>query len=150
MPATTTHDMNCPRRARAHDDAATRLSDAYNLHLIAKEYDAIGRFFAVALEDGRGDGVLYETRRDAVRHQRHDEARYVFVRIGPANMTICEAASLLFTQRKLYERGMRMADRDHRAGGRVLIPRLTVEDQLAQMRQIVYGTRPTNLVLPPN
>ena len=145
----TAHDMNCPRRARAHEDAAARIADAYNLHLIAGGTDAaVGHFIACAMVDGRSDGVLYDTRREAVRHQRHNEAQYVFIRIGPANMTACEAASLLFTQRKLHQRGMRLTDRDHRAGGRVVIPRLTVEDQFAQIRQILTGSAPTNLILP--
>lgn len=150
MPATATvvHDMNCPRRAAPHSDPAKRVADSVNLHLTAGGYDAIGRFMAVQFADGCGDGVLYDSRRDAVLHQKHNEAYYVFVRIAPSNMTPCEAESLLITQRALYERGMRLNDRDHRAGGRVVIPRLTCEDQMAQLRQIVFGTRPTNLVFP--
>lgn len=140
--------MNCPRRDKPHSDAAKRIADAHNLHLVAGSYDAIGRFIAVTLQDGSGGRELYDSRRDAVVHQKHDEARYVFLRICPASMTTCEAETLLITHRGLYARRMGLTDRDHRAGGRVVIPRITVEDQLAQVRQILTGSAPTNLVWP--
>jgi hypothetical protein len=43
-----------------------------------------------------------------------------------------------------------MLDRDHRAGGRVIIPRLTAEDQRASVLSILTGSRPSNLILPSN
>ncbi|MEU9022337.1 hypothetical protein [Actinomadura sp. NPDC048394] len=142
------HDLNCPRKDSPHEDAAKRTADTYNLHRSALGIDAVGQWFAVRLQDGDSDGELYESKRDAVRHQHHDEQWYAFVRIAPCSMSTCEAASFLRTNRAAYDRGMRLADPDHRAGGRELIPRLTVEDQRAQVGALLGRCRPTNLILP--
>lgn len=145
------HGLNCPHNGRQHSDAAKRLSDQYNLHLIGSGTAAAhGRIFAASLADGRSDGVLYDSMGDAVLHQRHNERDYAFVRIGPASMTACEAESTLSGMRKSRGRGIGEPDRDHRNGGRVLIPRLTIEDQRAQVASILHGTAPSNLILPRN
>lgn len=142
------HDLNCPSQDGPHSDAAKRTADTYNLHQAAIGADAIGQWFAVALSDGDSDGELYETKRDAVRHQRHNEQRYAFVRIVPSSMSTCEASSFLATNRAAHDAGMRLADPDHRAGGRELIPRLTVEDERARVGALLGRCRPTNLILP--
>lgn len=150
MSGVTPHDVNCPHRDRDHDDAAKRCSDQYALHLIGAGQDAVGSWFAVALADGRSDGVLYPSKRAAVRHQHHNEFRYAFIRIGPASMSVCEAAEYLATNRALYDKGLRLPDPDHRAGGLDMIPRLTAEDQRNQVASILSGGRraPSNLLLP--
>lgn len=145
---TVEHDLNCPHRGGRHSDAAHRVADTYNLHRAAAGLDAVGQWFAAALADGTSDQVLYASKRAAVRHQRHNEQFYAFVRIAPCSMSPCEASSFLATNRALYDRGMRMADPDHRGGGRELITRLTVEDQMAQVAAILGRGRPTNLLLP--
>lgn len=141
------HEPSCPHRDR-HPDAAKRVSDQYNLHLIGAGFDAAGKVFAASLADGRSDGVLYDSMAHAVAHQRHNEARYAFVRIGPASMSVCEAAGFLRAHQAARSRGIDEPDRDHKHGGRVLIPRLTVEDQIAQVNSILFGTPPTNLIQP--
>lgn len=146
MTATVTHDMNCPRGGKPHSDDAKRTADAYNLHLTASGVAAVGRFIAVRLADGGSDGALYDSSREAVRHQHHNEHRCMVIRLRPNRMSPCEAEVLLTHHRKQHDRSMRLLDRDHRAGGRVVIPRLTVEDQMAQVHQILFGTRPTNLI----
>lgn len=142
------HDLNCPRTKAAHSDAAKRVSDSYNLHRAAAGHDAIGQWFAAALADGRTDQVLYPSKLAAAAHQHHDEQRYAFVRIGPFSMSPCEAESLLVVQRVAERRGLPRVDLDHRAGGLEVIPRLTVEDQRAQVAAILGRGRPTNLILP--
>lgn len=142
------HDLHCPRQAKPHSDAAKRIADTYNLHRTVAGLTAVGQWFAARLADGTTDGVLYENKRAAVRHQHHNEQRYAFFRIAPCSMSVCEAESFLATNRALYDAGMRMADPDHRAGGREMIPRLTVEDQRAQVLAILGRGRPTNLILP--
>jgi hypothetical protein len=146
---TVEHDVNCPHKGR-HTDAAKRVSDQYNLHLVAGGADAIGRTFAVALADGRSDGALYDDMGDAVRHQRHNESHYGFLRVNPASMTPCTAQGFLNFVKPSRRRGIGAPDRDHRNGGRVLIPRLTIEDQRAQVLQILTGSAPSNLIQPRN
>ena len=146
------HEMRCPFKATdlEHSDEAKRLSDTYRLHRLADPIGSIGRWFAAALADGRSDNVLYDTRRDCVSHQRHNETFYCYVQIIPGDMNHCQAETFLLTHRKLYDAGIKLTDREHRSGGRMVIPRLTVEDQQAQMRSILSGGRlpQSNIRLP--
>jgi len=133
-----------------HTDEAKRISDTYRLHRLADPIGSIGHWFAPAIADGRSDNVLYDTRRDAVTHQHHNELYYCYVQIGPHDMNACQAESFIQTHRKLYQAGIKLTDRDHHAGGRVMIPRLSVEDQQAQMRAILSGGKlpQSNIRLP--
>jgi hypothetical protein len=126
-----------------HEDAAKRLADTYNLHRMADQYGGLNKWFAASLREGESDGVLYDSKLDCVTHQHHNEKYYTFIKIVPTTMKVCEAQVMLNTARRLYENGMRMTDPDHKHGGPDLITRLTVEDQLWQMRGIV-----TNLQMP--
>lgn len=130
-------------RIKIHSDAAKKLRDTYCMH---QQFDAdsgLGKWFASALADGDTDNVLYDSKHSAVRHQKHNENYYTYVRIIPHTMTVCEAEVMLSTARRLYDQGMRMADPDHRHGGMDVIKRLTVEDQRHQM----HG-RNTGLIMP--
>jgi hypothetical protein len=137
------HDMGCPYRAmnQPHSDAAKRVFDTYHLHRSAVGiYNVIGRWFASALADGTTDGVLYDSRPDAIRHQHHNEKYFTFVQITQANMSVCSAEVMLNIARKF---DASLMDTDSRGGGRQLIKRATWEDQVAQMRG-----RPQNLEVP--
>lgn len=133
-----------------HSDAAKRLRDEYALHRLTDPIGNTGRWFAVALQDGSSDHVLYDTRRDAVTHQHHNEMYYAYIQIVPATMTLCDAESFLAAVRKIYDSGTRLTDRDHRAGGREVIARATQEDQYSLIRSINRGglERPSNLIIP--
>lgn len=130
-------------------DAARRTADEYNMHRMADPLGAIGKWFAVALTDGSSDHVLYESRQDCIRHQKHNEKYYAFIQIVPSTMKHKEAETFLATQRKLYDHGMRVIDPDMRNGGPELIPRVSREDQASQLRRL-FGSheRPRNLLLP--
>jgi hypothetical protein len=128
------HEPWCQMKTMGHSDAAQRLYDTYNLHRMAIGDNAIGKWFAVAMADGRSDNVLYDTKRECVRHQHHNEQYYAFVKIVPPSMRLCEAEVMLTTARKLFDGGLRMVDPDDKHGGKDVIKRLSVEDQLAQMR----------------
>lgn len=140
---TDIHEPWCQSKGQSHSDAAKRLSDTYNLHRVALGLDAIGKWFAAALNDGGGDNTLYDSKYECVRHQHHNEQYYTYIKINPSTMKVCEAEVMLKTARRLYDNGMRMTDPDHKHGGPDLIKRLTVSDQLAQMRGAV-----TNLKMP--
>jgi hypothetical protein len=136
MPVLVRHDPGC-KYARepdgSHTDAAKRLSDTYNLHVVAGA--PIGSVFAYSLQDATSDNVLYDSRADAVNHQRHNEGRRGYVRMGPGRMTVCEAAAVLRWDRHTAK--LAGAQRGERSGGLEVIPRLTIEDrerQLAVMR----------------
>ena len=130
----TSHDEACPPRNRTalggHSDASKRMADEYNLHRTAGGLDAVGHWIACRLSDGSSDHVLYSRRRECVRHQKHNEQQYAFVQIRPTSMSVCEAASFLRFARMAYEGGFRLTDPDHRAGGRQIITRLGIEDQV--------------------
>ena len=150
----TQHDMGCERTRRTplggHSDGAKRVSDTYRLHRTALGLGAVGQWFAAALADGASDGVLYDGKRAAVRHQKHNEQWYAFVCINPGDMSVCEAEEFLAVNRMLYEKGIRLTDPGHAKGGREVIQRATVEDQRSLVRSIANGgrTRPSGLVYP--
>ena len=137
------HEAWCQQKAINHADAPRRLCDQYNLHRIAMGYDAIGKWIACALHDGTSDGVLYDSKLDAVSHQHHNEQWYTFVKIGPQSIKLCEAEVMLKIARAFYDKGMRLADPEHARGGLEAIKRLSVEDQLAQANGFN-----TNLIMP--
>lgn len=111
---------------------------------------AIGQWFAVALADGRSDGVLYENKGAAVRHQNHNEQFYAFVNIGAHDMDVCEAEAFIGTTRMFYDAGIRLTDPDVASGGPDVIPRATREDQRSLLRSIRSRgrKRPSGLVYP--
>ncbi|MFF8495187.1 hypothetical protein ACF06O_30665 [Streptomyces albidoflavus] len=64
-------------------NAVQRLCDAVNLHWQAQGSDAVGKYVAIRLEDGRSpDGALYDTRADAARVQPDPWCFYVKVTPG--------------------------------------------------------------------
>lgn len=148
------HDQGCLPARRTplgdHSDAAKRVADTWRLHRAALGTVATGQWFAAALEDGASDGVLYEGKRDAVRHQHHNEQRYAFICISPGDLTPCMAEEFLAINRTLYARGIRLADPDHAKGGRDVIQRVTVEDQRSLVRSIASRgrIRPSGLIYP--
>jgi hypothetical protein len=154
VPALVRHDAGCDRARRTalggHTDAARRVSDTYRLHRLAAGLDAIGQWFAAALADGTSDGVLYQCKRDAVRHQHHNEQWYAFVCINPGDMSVCDAEEFLAINRMFCDKGLRLSDPDHARGGREVIQRVAAEDQRSLMRSIANGgrSRPSNLVYP--
>lgn len=129
------HEGMC-RRLGEHTDAAKACSDAVNLHLAAIGFDAMRKWVAIRLSDGKSDGTLYDTKRDAVRHQL-DEFLCAYVSIPPNGMNVCDAEEYLDVHRKMYDAGMRITDRDAPHGGRQVIPRVTREQQLRQVRAIL-------------
>lgn len=137
------HQSWCQQKALGHTDAAKRICDTYNLHRLGLGYDAIGKYFASALADGSTDNVAYDTKRECVRHQHHNEDYYTFIKIGPQTMGQCEAEVMLKIARMAYEKGLKFADPDDAHGGREVIKRLTVEDQMSHVRGLSG-----NLIIP--
>lgn len=143
----TRHEQHCSWSGE-HSDAAKRIRDEYALHRLADPIGNLGRWFAVALNDGTSDHVLYDTRRDAVTHQHHHEMWYAYIQLVPSTMTWCQAEAFLKGVRSMYNAGFRLTDPDHRSGGRSVITRTTTEDQRSLLNAITRGGRPSNLVMP--
>jgi hypothetical protein len=83
-----------------------RMAEAHNT---ARRNGGELRWIAVRLSDGGSDGVIYDRRADAVRHQIH-ETQCAYVMVQPADMTPAEATALIRMHRDAYAAGYRMTD----------------------------------------
>lgn len=83
-------------------DDGKRLSDAVNLHIVAKGDEANSKFIACNLSDGSTDATLYDSWDDARRH--HPEY-HCYVRIFPTGMTPEEGDACLKYWRGVYRMG---------------------------------------------
>jgi hypothetical protein len=89
-------------------DAARRVSDLVSFHVT---FGNSGRWVAVRLLDGGSDGVLYDLKADAVRHQLH-ETLCAYIKIPPDGMTPRAAERFLDLNRLIYDAGYRISDPD--------------------------------------
>lgn len=94
-------------------EAGRRCSDIIAMHIVAGD---AGRWAAIRLSDGGSDGIAYDTKSDAIRHQLH-ETLCAYVRIPRDAMPAAEATRFLGINRMLYDKGYRLADPDGPAGG---------------------------------
>ena len=140
------HDGGCKYARPAgggHSDAAKRVSDVNNLHLVAGQGFArnpnVGRFFCARLSDGVSDGVLYDTYGDCVRHQHGDEQWRAYFRLSPGGMTVCAAESQLYTHRLFFDRGWRLPDPHDPRGGRTPITLESAENHRAMITALERG-----------
>jgi hypothetical protein len=127
------------------DDAAKRCWEQVKNVAVHTEWaERINSFITVKLSDGSTDGVLYATKRDAVRHCHGNEQWFAFFsfRSAPEGFgSPKEAAIFLAWHRMAYDAGARLPDPDDARGGPDLIMPDAVEhlnNQLARlMRQAV-------------
>lgn len=117
-------------------DDARRCSDAIRLHIVG---GSAGKWAAIRLRDGSSDGVAYDTRRDAIRHQLH-ESLCAYVKIPADDMPVEHAARFLVLNRKIYDAGMRLTDPD---GPEVIAPLSTesVDAMIRDLRKVKVGRR---------
>lgn len=102
-------------------DAAARMRDAVNLHVVALALGVREReigWVAIRLDDGRSDGELYETRRDAVRHTQLKSRGWCYLRVGAEIMGERESIITLQMFRQAFARGIIFAEED------VVVPQL--------------------------
>lgn len=95
-------------------DAANRMRDAVNLHVAVANTtgERLAGFVAIKLEDGRSDGTLYETRRDAVRHTANRGRGWFYAKVGADTMPLREAIIVLQMARKAFANGVVFAEED--------------------------------------
>lgn len=118
----------CRMHPFGHADSARRMADTINLHWTIQQWGAIGKWVAIRLSDGGSDGVLYDKKREAVRHQLH-EYQCAYVRIIRDQMSVCEAHTFLEVSRRAYDAGFRLSDPDSRTGGRDLLLSARIEER---------------------
>lgn len=85
-------------------EAGKRMAGSLNLHIVAGQ--CFGRWVAFKLEDGRSDGVIYDTRDDAIRHQLHETLCW-YEPIRPVSYSADECALILMYARAAYDAGWR-------------------------------------------
>lgn len=129
-------------------ECGKRIADIFALHRMADPYGTIGSFFAVRLSDGTtNDGnPLYPSMDEARSHIRRfdDENRWMYIQIVPAQLPPRDAAIMLRAYRRMHDAGIRVSSMN----GRTMIPRLSREDQTAQLRSMFRGTAPRNIKFP--
>lgn len=97
------------------DDAARRAFDVVMLKATFTDYDTRVRqspYMAIRLADGSSDGVLYDTKADAVRHQLHEtQCAYFSFRFSPMGFArVKDAAIFLSWNRAAYDAGHLLPD----------------------------------------
>jgi hypothetical protein len=96
-------------------DAANRMRDAVNLHVVAGALGVRERhlqWLAIRLEDGRSDGTVYESRKDAVRHTQLKSRGWFYVKVGADSMGEKEAIIVLQQARQAYKAGVVFAEEE--------------------------------------
>lgn len=91
-------------RRQEAPDYAKRCSDIVNLHVLAGDY---GKFAAIRLSDGSSDGVAYDSREAAIRHQLHPEYCF-FLFMPPDGLTPHDAWALIDFKRQAFDAGWSM------------------------------------------
>lgn len=103
-------------------DAAARMRDAINLHVVALALGARERhlcWVAINLSDGRSDGNLYDSRADAVRHTQNKSRGWAYLKVGAERMGERESIIVLQMFRRAFERGVIFAEEE------VVVPQLS-------------------------
>lgn len=122
------------------DDIARRCwEQVRNVAAHTEWAERVNSIITIKLSDGSTDGVLYESKRDAVRHCKGNEQWFAFFsfRSAPNGFASPKDASIFLAwHRMAYERGFRLPDPDAADGGPDLImPDMTehLNDQLTRL-----------------
>lgn len=124
-------------------DAAKRLSDIVNNICISQPLDVVTRsWIAISLADGSTDGVLYDTRLAAVKHQYHEtQCAYLSLKEAPHGMPTRDAYAFLKFHRDAYDANMRLTDPEKDNGGYDLCMPIAREDVNRQMLAMTRKAR---------
>jgi len=139
-PLIVPHFGGCRNRLKGHSDAAKRISDHINQYTQSQGIGIVwetvqNRWMGFDLNDGRSDGVLYDTQSDAARHT--DPYKHFYVKLRADLMTVCEAELLLTFHRQARLNGFPQADPEGRTPE--LIPRLGTSEVRNQIRSLRRG-----------
>jgi hypothetical protein len=128
------------------DDAAKRAFDAVRLLTVFTDWDTRIRqspYVAIRLIDGGSDGVMYDSKQAAVRHQLHEmSCAYFSFRTSPNGFSSPrDAAVFLLWHRVAYDNGFRLPDPDDRHGGQDLVMPDMREHLTNQLMRLIGGRR---------
>lgn len=101
-------------------DAAQRASDVINTYIAHRGWDELkDKWLAFRMDTGENDANLYDSKRDAVRHQANEFQRFYisFRGLGPGGSNARELAIVFGFQREAYKAGFRLPDPDADDGG---------------------------------
>lgn len=125
------------------DDAARRCWEQVKNVAHHTDWETrINSYLAIKLADGSTDGVLYATKRDAVRHCHGNEQWFAFFsfRDAPGGFASPrDAAVFLAYHRMVYDQGGRLPDPDDRRGGPDMIMPITEEHLFDQLGRLMRG-----------
>lgn len=102
------------------EDAAKRMADAVNIHVsVARWTDRTQPgFVAIRLDSGSSpDGVLYDSRAEATRHNQHVQG-LAFIQVKRDTMSLREAIIVLQMHRKAYKMGVQFTEEE------IIVPQL--------------------------
>lgn len=113
-----------PRWTQEEKDRAQRASDLINEARATLDWDQLRTcWIAIRLSDGSSDMVIYDTKRDAVRHQLHEQqCAYICFKNLIGGATPRDMLRLLRFIEQAYKAGMRLPDPDDEFGGPDLAP----------------------------
>jgi hypothetical protein len=116
-------------------DAATRASDLINEARASEPWDLLKHcFIAIRLSDGGCDMVLYESKKDAIRYQVHEQqCAYIAFRSLAGGASPSDMLRILRFHRGAYRAGMRLVDPDDRFGGPDIAPTTTLVDMVGNI-----------------
>ena len=93
-------------------DRTRRAYDVIATHYIAQGPHIGGHWVAIRLSDGGSDGVLYDSKPEATRHQLH-ETQCAYICLPPfGEMSIGEIHRYLELNDMIYAQGGRLSDVD--------------------------------------
>jgi hypothetical protein len=101
-------------------ECGKRASDHINGLIAFMDWDELRRkWIAIKLADGSPDTTLYDSKRDAIRHQKDEYlCLYLLVNgVGPGGTSPRQMGIYIKFNRDLYRRGYRMPDPDDVTGG---------------------------------
>ena len=100
-------------------DAARRAADIINGYVTFMDLDELRqKWIAIKLQDGSHDGTLYDSKRDAVKHQSDEFlCAYISFRNIPLGTNAKDMEIFLRHNRNLYDHGFRLPDPDAKSGG---------------------------------
>lgn len=119
-------------------DAAKRASEIINERLTWFPFTVLStKWMAFKLEDGSSDKVIYDSRRDAVRHQPNENQACYFTFLNtPGGVQTRDMWLYMQFHRHAYMRGARLADPDDRNGGKEFLLPITRSGVVGQVNRL--------------
>lgn len=118
------------------------MADAINMYRLNMPWEFVkDKWMAFKLADGTSDGVLYDTKQDAVRHQFHEfQCCYVALLSLMGGATAHGCAIFMNFTRDAYDAGFRLPDPNDVTGGRDVVPTAARIDAVRNIIRPVLGS----------